>query len=84
MAMGMALLAFDRDGAPLGVFVNDERIADPRGLIAHQQEGLLDPNSGKHSRDFPRLHGQALVFFPSQKAIAALTKTDQSSHSEQE
>ena len=25
-----ALLAFDRNGAPLGVFCNDPRIADPR------------------------------------------------------
>jgi hypothetical protein len=32
MAMGMALLTFDRNGAPLGVFCNDQRIADPRGL----------------------------------------------------
>jgi hypothetical protein len=47
-----ALLAFDRDGAPLGVFCNDERIADPRVLVVHQQEGLLYLNSGQHSRDF--------------------------------
>jgi DNA-binding beta-propeller fold protein YncE len=42
-----ALLAFDRNGAPLGVFCNDERIADPRGLVAHQGEGLLYLNSGQ-------------------------------------
>jgi hypothetical protein len=42
-----ALLAFDRNGAPLGVFCNDERIADPRGLVAHQHEGLLYLNSGQ-------------------------------------
>jgi hypothetical protein len=36
-----ALLAFDRDGKPLGVFSNDERIADPRGLVVHQEERLL-------------------------------------------
>ena len=42
-----ALLAFDRNGAPLGVFCNDERIADPRGLVVHQQEGLLYLNSGQ-------------------------------------
>jgi hypothetical protein len=50
-----ALLAFDRDGAPLGVFCNDELIADPRVLIVHQQRPTL--------ARFPRLHGQALVFF---------------------
>jgi DNA-binding beta-propeller fold protein YncE len=42
-----ALLAFDRNGAPLGVFCIDERIADPRGLVAHQHEGLLYLNSGQ-------------------------------------
>jgi len=42
-----ALLAFDRHGAPLGVFCNDERIADPRGLVVHQHEGLLYLNSGQ-------------------------------------
>jgi DNA-binding beta-propeller fold protein YncE len=42
-----ALLAFDRNGAPLGVFCNDERIADPRGLVVHQHEGLLYLNSGQ-------------------------------------
>jgi hypothetical protein len=36
-----ALLAFGRHGTPLGVFCNDPRIADPRGLAVHQQEGLL-------------------------------------------
>jgi hypothetical protein len=36
-----ALLAFDRDGKPLGVFSNDQRIADPRGLVVHQEERLL-------------------------------------------
>jgi DNA-binding beta-propeller fold protein YncE len=42
-----ALLAFDRNGAPLCVFCNDERIADPRGLVVHQHEGLLYLNSGQ-------------------------------------
>ena len=40
-----ALLAFDRNGAPLGVFC--KRIADPRGLVVHQHEGLLYLNSGQ-------------------------------------
>ena len=43
-----ALLAFDRNGAPLGAFCNDPRIADPRGLVVHQQEGLLFLNSGQN------------------------------------
>lgn len=42
-----ALLAFDRDGAPLGVFCADERIADPRGLVVHREERLLYLNSGR-------------------------------------
>jgi DNA-binding beta-propeller fold protein YncE len=42
-----ALLAFDRNGAPLGVFCNDKRIADPRGLVVHQHVGLLYLNSGQ-------------------------------------
>jgi hypothetical protein len=41
-----ALLAFDRDGKPLDVFSNDQRIADPRGLVVHQEERLLYLNSG--------------------------------------
>jgi DNA-binding beta-propeller fold protein YncE len=43
-----ALLAFDRNGVPLGVFCNDERIADPRGLVVDQREGLLYLNSGQN------------------------------------
>ena len=42
-----ALLAFDQDGKPLGVFCNDERVADPRGLVVHQEERLLYLNSGR-------------------------------------
>jgi DNA-binding beta-propeller fold protein YncE len=42
-----ALLAFDHNGAPLGVFCNDARISDPRGLAVHQHEGLLYLNSGR-------------------------------------
>jgi hypothetical protein len=44
---GYGALAFDRNGAPLGVFSRDERIADPRGLVVHQQDDLLYLNSGK-------------------------------------
>jgi DNA-binding beta-propeller fold protein YncE len=42
-----ALLAFDREGLPLGVFCNDPRIDDPRGLAVHQDENLLFLNSGR-------------------------------------
>jgi DNA-binding beta-propeller fold protein YncE len=42
-----ALLAFDRHGAPLGLFSNDPRIADPRGLVVDQHQGLLYLNSGQ-------------------------------------
>lgn len=41
-----ALLTFDRDGGPLGTFSNDSRIADPRGLALHRDEGLLFLNNG--------------------------------------
>ena len=40
-----ALLAFDRDGRPLGVFSEDSRIADPRGLAAEPEQQLLFLNS---------------------------------------
>jgi DNA-binding beta-propeller fold protein YncE len=40
------LLAFDRDGTPLGAFSNDDRIADPRGLAVDLTEGWLFLNSG--------------------------------------
>jgi DNA-binding beta-propeller fold protein YncE len=43
-----ALLAFDRNGAPLGVFSDDPRITDPRGLAVDQVEGLLYLNSGQN------------------------------------
>lgn len=42
-----ALLAFDRDGRPLGAFSDDSRIADPRGLVVNGSEGLLFLNSGR-------------------------------------
>lgn len=35
------LLAFDRAGAPLGAFSDDDRIADPRGLAVDRQNRLL-------------------------------------------
>jgi hypothetical protein len=39
------LLAFDRDGTPLGSFSDDDRIADPRGLGIDLQRKLLFLNS---------------------------------------
>jgi hypothetical protein len=36
-----ALLAFDRNGSPLGAFSDDARIADPRGLAVDQKKELL-------------------------------------------
>ena len=41
-----ALLAFDRNGRPLGAFSNDARISDPRGLAVDQRKELLFLNSG--------------------------------------
>jgi hypothetical protein len=41
-----ALLAFDRDGRPLGAFSNDSRFIDPRGLAIDEPERLLFLNSG--------------------------------------
>jgi DNA-binding beta-propeller fold protein YncE len=41
-----ALLAFAADGSPRGVFSQDARISDPRGLAFDQNEGLLFINSG--------------------------------------
>src|SRR5271170_4173967 len=40
-----ALLAFDRDGKPLGFFSEDSRIVDPRGLAVEPKECLLFLNS---------------------------------------
>jgi DNA-binding beta-propeller fold protein YncE len=41
-----ALLAFDREGRPLGAFSSDARITDPRGLAVDQKKELLFLNSG--------------------------------------
>jgi len=41
-----ALLAFDREGALLGRFSEDERISDPRGLAVDREHRLLFLNSG--------------------------------------
>ena len=40
-----ALLAFERDGKPLGVFSEDGRIVDPRGLATEPEQRLLFLNS---------------------------------------
>ena len=41
-----ALLAFEPNGTPRGIFTSDDRIADPRGLAVDSTEGLLFLNSG--------------------------------------
>ena len=40
-----ALLAFDEDGKPVGVFGEDRRIVDPRGLAVEPTRELLFVNS---------------------------------------
>lgn len=40
------LLAFDREGRPLGAFSSDARITDPRGLAVDPKKELLFLNSG--------------------------------------
>jgi hypothetical protein len=40
------VLAFDPGGSPLGIFTEDSRIADPRGMTVNSGEGLLFLNSG--------------------------------------
>src|SRR5271169_2217755 len=41
-----ALLAFELDGTYRGTFIEDDRIADPRGLAVDPKENLLFVNSG--------------------------------------
>ncbi len=41
-----ALLAFDLDGRFRGTFIDDDRVADPRGLAVDPNEHLLFLNSG--------------------------------------
>src|SRR6202030_76458 len=41
-----ALLAFELDGSLRGTFMDDDRIADPRGLAVDPKENLLFLNSG--------------------------------------
>ena len=41
-----ALLAFELDGTFRGTFIEDDRIADPRGLAVDAKENLLFLNSG--------------------------------------
>src|ERR1700679_1325127 len=41
-----ALLAFELDGGLRGTFIDDDRIADPRGLAVDPKENLLFLNSG--------------------------------------
>jgi DNA-binding beta-propeller fold protein YncE len=41
-----ALLAFDLDGSLRGAFIDDDRVADPRGLAVDPNQNLLFVNSG--------------------------------------
>jgi DNA-binding beta-propeller fold protein YncE len=41
-----ALLAFDLDGSLRGAFIDDDRVADPRGLAVDPNQNLLFLNSG--------------------------------------
>jgi len=41
-----ALLAFDLDGRSRGAFIDDDRVADPRGLAVDPNQNLLFLNSG--------------------------------------
>src|SRR5579863_9826376 len=41
-----ALLAFEPNGRPRGIFIVDDRIADPRGLAVDSKKDLLFLNSG--------------------------------------
>jgi hypothetical protein len=43
------VLAFDSGGSPLGIFTEDSRLADPRGMTVNSDEGLLFLNSGHES-----------------------------------
>jgi hypothetical protein len=40
------VLAFDSGGSPIGIFTDDSRITDPRGMAVNLREGLLFLNSG--------------------------------------
>jgi hypothetical protein len=53
-----ALLTFDCDGRPLGVFSSDTRIADPRGLAVDPKRQLLFLNSGSDRILALDLHGK--------------------------
>jgi hypothetical protein len=53
-----ALLAFDLGGRPLGMFSDDARIADPRGLAVKSDTGLLFLNSGADRILAFDLHGK--------------------------
>lgn len=55
-----ALLAFDRNGGPLGAFSGDSRITDPRGLAVEPSEQLLFLNSGSDRVLAIDRHGRVL------------------------
>lgn len=55
-----ALLEFDLRGKPCGLFSNDGRISDPRGLGVNRDEGLLFLNSGADRVLALDRHGQVI------------------------
>ncbi len=55
-----ALLQFNRDGRPLGIFCSDARITDPRGLAVDQKKELLFLNSGSDRVLALDRHGRAV------------------------
>lgn len=55
-----ALLAFDLDGRPLGIFSSDMRISDPRGLAVDQKHQLLFLNSSSDRVLALDRHGKVL------------------------
>ena len=72
-----ALLSFELNGTPRGAFIDDDRIADPRGLrfapngllycVARDEVVGFDFATGECQgavARLPRLNGQALVLFP--------------------
>ena len=52
------ILSFADDGEPIGVFGDDRRIVDPRGLGIDRVDKLLFINSGSNRILHPELLGQ--------------------------
>jgi hypothetical protein len=57
-----ALLAFELYGSLRGTFIDDHRIADPRGLAVDAKQNLLFLNSGDDRVLAISSHGRSLLF----------------------